>query len=118
MQALHDRTRRVAGRRPLSEEHFNWLALYQCANASLESIVALAKYGDKATVSKGMHNAAKLACIRIRPKGKEVEIASDRAFSTDLTKVPFHPDNEQGVRTTDAQARSRNGVQAMKPKKM
>jgi hypothetical protein len=34
-----------------SVEHFDWLALYQCANASLESIAARPGYRDKTTIS-------------------------------------------------------------------
>jgi hypothetical protein len=56
-----------------SADHFDWLALYQCANASLESIVELARYGDKTTISKGMHQAAELACIRIRAKHRKLK---------------------------------------------
>jgi hypothetical protein len=52
-----------------SAEHFEWLALYQCAHASLDSILTRAPYaGDKTTISKGMHQAAELAHLRIRAK--------------------------------------------------
>ena len=51
-----------------SQEHFEWLALYQCANIPLESIAKRAKYGDKRTISKGMRHAAKLARIGVRAK--------------------------------------------------
>jgi hypothetical protein len=56
-----------------SAEHFDWLALYQCAHASLESIAERARYGDKTTISKGMHQAAKLAHIRIRAKPRKLK---------------------------------------------
>jgi hypothetical protein len=56
-----------------SEEHFDWLALYQCANASLESIVKRARYGDRTTISKGMHRAAKLAGIGIRGRHRKLK---------------------------------------------
>jgi hypothetical protein len=56
-----------------SEEHFDWLALYQCAHASLESIAERAEYGDKTTISKGMNQAAKLARIRIRAKSSKLK---------------------------------------------
>jgi hypothetical protein len=55
------------------EQHFDWLALYQCANATLESIVERARYGDKTTISKGMHQAAQLARIRIRTKRRKLK---------------------------------------------
>jgi hypothetical protein len=55
------------------EEHFDWLALYQCADATLESIVKGAGYRDKTTISKGMHQAAKLARIRIRAKRRKLK---------------------------------------------
>jgi hypothetical protein len=52
-----------------SAEHFEWLALYQCGNLSLDLILSRApNVGDKSTVSKGMKHAAKLANISIRPK--------------------------------------------------
>jgi len=54
------------------EEHFDWLALYQCADATLESILEGSGYGDKTTISKGMHQAAELARIRIRPKRRKL----------------------------------------------
>jgi hypothetical protein len=56
-----------------SGEHFDWLALYQCAQASLESIAEHAGYGDKTTISKGMHQAAKLARLRIRAKARKLK---------------------------------------------
>ena len=56
-----------------SEEHFDWLALYQCANASLQSIANRAGYGDKTTISKGMHQAAKLTRISIRGKSRKLK---------------------------------------------
>jgi hypothetical protein len=50
-------------------DHFEWLALYQCAHASLDSILDRAPYaGHKSTISKGMHHAAELAQVRIRAK--------------------------------------------------
>jgi hypothetical protein len=56
-----------------SKDHFDWLALYQCANASLESIAERASYGDRTTISKGMHQAATLARMRIRAKRRKLK---------------------------------------------
>jgi len=56
-----------------SEEHFDWLALYQCANAPLESIAKGAGYGDKTTISKGMRQAAKLAHVCIRAQASKLK---------------------------------------------
>jgi hypothetical protein len=56
-----------------SEEHFDWLALFQCANVTLESIARRARYGDRATISKGMHQAAILARIHIRAKARKLK---------------------------------------------
>jgi hypothetical protein len=53
------------------EEHFDWLALYQIANASLESIARSASRA-KTTISKGIHQAAKFARIRIRAKSRKL----------------------------------------------
>jgi hypothetical protein len=70
MQALVKKRGGVPAALKYSEEHFDWLALYHCANATLDSIAKGARYGDKTTISKGMHQAAKLAGIPIRAKGK------------------------------------------------
>lgn len=70
MQALVKERGGVAAVVRSSEEHFDWLALYQCANASLQAIADGAGYGDRTTISKGMHQAAKLARIRIRGKSR------------------------------------------------
>jgi hypothetical protein len=52
-----------------STDHFQWLALYQCGNLSLDSILHRAPHaGDKTTISKGIHSAATLAAIAVRPK--------------------------------------------------
>jgi hypothetical protein len=56
-----------------SEEHFDWLALYQCANVPLESIAQRAGYGDRTTISKGMHQAAKLARVHVRAKARKLK---------------------------------------------
>jgi hypothetical protein len=52
----------------VSRDHFDWLALYHCGNASLQAIQAKARYGDKSTISKGIHHAAELARVRLRAK--------------------------------------------------
>jgi hypothetical protein len=57
-------------------DHFEWLAIYQCGNASLQFILEQAGHaGGKSSISKGMHRAAKLAQIRIR--GKRRKLKSD-----------------------------------------
>ena len=57
-----------------SREHFEWLALYQCGNRSLDSIVSRARHvSDKTTISKGMRHAAKLGDIKIRPKHSKLK---------------------------------------------
>ena len=55
------------------EQHLDWLALYPCANATLESIVKRAGCGDKTTISKGMHQAAQLAQIQIRANRRKLK---------------------------------------------
>jgi len=73
MQALVKERGGMAAVVRSSEEHFDWLALYQSANASLQCIADRAGYGDRATISKGMHQAAKLAHIRIRRKSRKLK---------------------------------------------
>ena len=80
----------------------DWLALYQFANVSLETIAELAGYRDKTTISKGMHQAAKLAPLPHSRKVQQVEIALGGAFSTDLIGVYIHPESGQSARTRDA----------------
>ncbi len=73
-----------------SREHFDWLTLYQCGDATLESIAKDAVYGDKTTISKGMHQAARLARIRIREKSRKLKSQQGHAFSTDLVAGFVH----------------------------
>ena len=55
-----------------SKEHFEWLTLHQCGNLSLEEILHRAKnVGDKTTISKGIHSAATLAAIAVRPRRRK-----------------------------------------------
>ena len=57
-----------------SKEHFAWLALYQCGNLSLEAILLRAKnVGGKTTISKGIHNAAILAAMDVRPRRRKAK---------------------------------------------
>jgi hypothetical protein len=57
-----------------SIDHFQWLALYQCGNRSLDSILHRAPHaGDKTAISKGIHSAARLAAIAVRPKHRELK---------------------------------------------
>jgi hypothetical protein len=57
-----------------STDHFQWLALYQCGNRSLDSILRGAQHtADKTTISKGIHGAAKLAAIAVRPKHRKLK---------------------------------------------
>jgi len=57
-----------------SVEHFEWLAQYQCGNASLDSILHRASnIADKTTISKGIHRAASLAGIAVRPKSRKLK---------------------------------------------
>jgi hypothetical protein len=52
-----------------STDHFQWLALYQFGGFSLDSILQRAQHaGDKTTISKGIHTAARLAAIAVRRK--------------------------------------------------
>jgi hypothetical protein len=52
-----------------SPDHFQWLALYQCGNLSLDAILQRSPHvTDKTTISKGISNAARLAAIAVRPK--------------------------------------------------
>jgi hypothetical protein len=54
-----------------SKDHFEWLALYQCGNLSLDSILRRAQHvASTTTISKGIHSAATLAAIAVRPKSK------------------------------------------------
>jgi hypothetical protein len=73
MQALVKERGGVPAVTRSSEEHFDWLALYQCANVPLASIAQRAGYGDRSTISKGMHQAAKLARIHIRAKARKLK---------------------------------------------
>jgi hypothetical protein len=73
MQALVKERGGVPAAARASEEHFDWLALYQCAHVPLESIAERAGYGDKTTISKGMHQAAELARIRTRAKSSKLK---------------------------------------------
>jgi hypothetical protein len=73
MQALVKERGAVAAVNRSSEEHFDWLALYQFANVPLESIAQRAGYGDKTTISKGMHQAAKLARVHVRAKSSKLK---------------------------------------------
>lgn len=57
-----------------SADHFQWLALYQCGNSSLDSILRGARHAaDKTTISKGIHGAARLAAIAVRPKHRKLK---------------------------------------------
>jgi hypothetical protein len=57
-----------------SAEHFAWLALYQCGHLSLDAILRRApNVVDKTTISKGIHSAASLAAITVRPKGRKLK---------------------------------------------
>jgi hypothetical protein len=57
-----------------SPEHFEWLALYQCGNLPLEDILARARaVSSKSTISKGMHHAAELAGLEVRPKRSQLK---------------------------------------------
>jgi hypothetical protein len=57
-----------------STDHFQWLALYQCGNLSLDSILHRAPHAaDKTTISKGIHSAASLAAIAVRPKRRKLK---------------------------------------------
>jgi hypothetical protein len=57
-----------------SVEHFAWLALYQCGHLSLDAILRRApNVGDKTAISKGIHSAARLAAITVRPKGRKLK---------------------------------------------
>jgi hypothetical protein len=52
-----------------SMEHFEWLALYHCGGWSLDKILKSSPHaGDKTTISKGLHHAARLARLRVRAK--------------------------------------------------
>jgi hypothetical protein len=54
-----------------SKDHFEWLAMYQCGNLSLDSILHRAQHvASRTTISKGIHSAATLAAIAVRPKSK------------------------------------------------
>jgi hypothetical protein len=54
-----------------SIEHFEWLALYHCGNWSLEKILRVSpNAADKTTISKGLHTAARLIGLKVRPKNK------------------------------------------------
>ena len=62
-----------AGRK-FSREHFEWLAVYQCGNLSLQAILLRAKnVGGKTTISKGIHNAAILAAMEVRPRRRKAK---------------------------------------------
>jgi hypothetical protein len=55
-----------------SKEHFEWLAHYQCGNLTLDSILQRGRrVGDKTTISKGIHSAANLAAIAVRPRRRK-----------------------------------------------
>jgi hypothetical protein len=56
-------------------EYFEWLALFQCGGRSLEAIMRgqAAHIGDKTTISKGMHKAAGLMGMKVRPKNRKLK---------------------------------------------
>lgn len=55
-------------------EHFEWLALYQCGEWSLDQIRKAPRYAaDKTTISKGLHTAAKLAGLKVRAKRSKLK---------------------------------------------
>jgi len=55
-------------------EHFKWLARYQCGGQTLESILTTARHvADKTTISKGLHRAARLAKLSVRPKRRKLK---------------------------------------------
>ena len=50
-----------------SPDHFQWLALCQCGNLSLDAILQRTSYStDRTTISKGIHSAASLAAMAVR----------------------------------------------------
>jgi hypothetical protein len=73
LKAYEQRVRGIAEERRLkkvpicSNDHFEWLALFQCGNFSLDSIRALYPLvGGTDTISKGMHSAADLIGLTVR----------------------------------------------------
>jgi hypothetical protein len=55
-------------------EHFEWLALYQCGGHTLEQIqLRYPHLGSRTTISKGMHQAARLIDIQVRPKSRKLK---------------------------------------------
>lgn len=57
-----------------STDHFQWLALYQCGNLTLDSILHRAPHAaDKTAISKGVHSAARLAAIAVRPRRRKLK---------------------------------------------
>ena len=93
-QQMRARTKELGGVPAVlrcSADHFDWLALYQCGEASLKSIVAGASYGDKTTISKGMHQAAKLARIHLRETIRQLKKDHRGLFSTDVRGVSIAP---------------------------
>lgn len=57
-----------------SVEHFEWLALYHCGGWSLDKILKCAPFaGDKTTISKGVHKAARLIRLTLRAKRRKLK---------------------------------------------
>jgi len=55
--------------RRYSVEHLEWLALYHCGGWSLDEILECSPcVGDKTTISKGLHQAARLIGLTVRAK--------------------------------------------------
>jgi hypothetical protein len=73
MRALIQARDGIAAVRRSSAEHFEWLAHYHFGEASLASIVKRGPYADKTTISKGIHQAAKLAGVRLRTEPRKLK---------------------------------------------
>ena len=57
-----------------STEHFEWLALYHCGGHSLARILTRAPHaGNSTTISRGIHSAARLACLSVRAKRSKLK---------------------------------------------
>lgn len=81
LRAYGERIRRLiktrGGQRASSRyrvEHFEWLALYHCGGWSLDQILKCQpSVGDKTTISKGLHTAARLARLQVRTKRRKLK---------------------------------------------
>lgn len=74
VRALAEARGAVPASRLFRPESFEWLARSQCCGWTLERILGTAPMvEDKTTISKGMHKAARLIGVRVRPKASKLK---------------------------------------------